>query len=298
MSAAVLAVLCGCERETVYEYAGTVRIQPDYVLESTLGEPIDRAESLMAHVYSPRDNRRSANSYMSADGDEFDVEPGNCHILVHGYGTYNAKVLDPENLSTIRATTVEVPFRARQKVENEPIVYEPEHVYLGVIRDTLLTQRAAGEDVPVIKMKLRSVTHAYRLVVHFAEGNEYISSAAGYITGQKSATYLGDGNDDKVSPVTILTEGGYDKSLNSLVINFNTFGRCANAQHAVAFLTFTDTGGNARNFNFDISNAFDSPEHVITINSDIKIPKPTGGSGGGFNPDVKPWNGDEVDIDI
>ncbi|MDE6536213.1 MAG: DUF5119 domain-containing protein [Muribaculaceae bacterium] len=114
--------------------------------------------------------------------------------------------------------------------------------------------------------------------------------AEGYLQGQGCATR---------TPVTMpftLSENRSDKTLAG---HFLTFGECPEANHVhslIVYMVFSD--GTKRYQTFDVTdqvrNAPD-PKNVHIIVSGLNIPR-TIDSGGGFRPDVDPWESENIDL--
>lgn len=114
--------------------------------------------------------------------------------------------------------------------------------------------------------------------------------AEGYLQGQGCATR---------TPVTMpfaLSENRSDKTLAG---HFLTFGECpeANNDHSlIVYMVFTDGTKHYQTFDVtdQVRNAPD-PKNVHIIVSGLSIPR-TIDSGGGFRPDVDPWESENIDL--
>ena len=114
--------------------------------------------------------------------------------------------------------------------------------------------------------------------------------AEGYCQGQSAAT---------ANAVTMPFTLSENRTDNTLTGHFLTFGECSQTNHThslIVYMVFTD--GTKQYQTFDVTDQVrraPDPKNVHIIVSGLKIPR-TIDSGGGFRPDVDPWESVNIDI--
>ncbi len=148
----------------------------------------------------------------------------------------------------------------------------------------------------------QEVTCHYSVEVRDVENIQNLADASldATLSGLAEGYYQGQGKPTE-TPVTMpftLSENRTDKTLTG---NFLTFGEPSGANHAhslIVYMVFTD--GTKRYQTFDVTDQVrqaPDPRNVHIIVSGLNIPR-TIDAGGGFRPDVDPWESENIDLDM
>ena len=97
-------------------------------------------------------------------------------------------------------------------------------------------------------------------------------------------------------PATLWFPIEVDKEKAVLNASFNTFGVLPGGSETYIHFVVRNSGGQEVTFSKDISEQLAAPEHRITVDDEITIPKPSGPSG--FSPEVDPWEEEIRDVPI
>lgn len=250
------------------------------------------------------------------------AEPGRYNMMAYNFDTESSIVTASNSHYQAKAYTNEIashlyskiPSRVKAPVPDERIVYDPDHLFVVDCGDVVVdyvdhldTLRTHEGDY----FHGESIVKSYYLQVK-VKGMKYVSSSVSLLDGMAGSAMLHGGVLNTDDPVTVYFEmiksETPENSEGESVIytTFNTFGKLpetiSNLEITFDFLT---TYGKHYSEKLDITDKFNEPDAInhqwIIIDHTVTIPDPpapTPGSGGGFVPEVGPWEDIETDIII
>lgn len=330
----VLTVLSGCERRPL-EY-GTTRI--DLRLNIRLNvivngqiETLPEPEMMRVMFFDPDTNELFTESYLPAGGGHISILPGRYKFLAYNFDTESTLLRNDRNYNSIEAYTNEVSSAlkasmlsalhygesatkdgdgnawdlALQKMAENPIIYEPDHLFVG--RSVVEIRNEESEQV--IEAEAETIIETWKVSVRI-KNEEYMASARAMITGQIASNFIGlpkeEGKTD--TDVTLLFDmtAGSDAEDNDIVVGtFNTFGKNPSTESRLWLtIIIKNTSGETVEWHRDITDEFKTDEatkeQIIEIEEEMEIPPPDpgGGGGGGFQPGVNDWENEVIPIEI
>ncbi len=321
----------GCERLPLYDESGRIRLMLDVDLDIRHQPATPAPETMLVLFYDPVTHQYIARDYTGPTGGEIYIDAGRYDILTYNFDTERTVIRNLEHFEAIEAYTNEVPASVRNLFTNllnrldsqgaanpsaatpaveapsegraygdDPIIYEPDHLFVGRIPGATIPVRVEGEEVLTLQATAATILETYRIEVGPITGDEYIQSAEIFLTGQRRSRFIGsDQPSDEAA--TIHFPVSVDRNQRAFVTTFNTFGKYPGAENRVYLnILITDTGGGQYQYQYDVTDQFDDPqndEQQIIINDPIDIPEPSKG-GGGFLPEVDEWNDNQYDIEL
>lgn len=306
LSAVFLSGACKRRPLTVGDNNVQVNISIDYDI---VNWPDPEEPGMMRVMFfDAGDGGFASHAFLPASGGRVNVLPSRTyHVLAYNFDTESTIVGNEYLWHGIHATTNEVPesYKSRlksraTKFEDELIVYEPDHIFVGIVPDVYVPARSVDAPPVVIDIQARSIVETWLVYIDRIQGMEYVASVAGVISGMSLSNTI---SYDKQSEAqaSVFFESMHYEAGGEVDIRFNTFGDNPAFRQTLS-LVVTDIGGTAHIFNFDVSDQFvDNPEQIIYINTDkiiIEEPESVDDSGGGLAPDVDEWQDVEIDIEI
>lgn len=250
------------------------------------------------------------------------ADPGRYHMIAYNFDTEATIISGANSHLSMEAYTNEIashlyskiPSRVKAPVPNERIVYEPDHLFVVDCGDVIVNY---VEQLDTLKTPQgdyftgESIVKSYYLQIN-VKGMQYVSSSVALLDGMAGSTRLHGRMPDTEDPVTVYFEmlksdiPENEEGETVIYTTFNTFGKLpdviSNLEITFDFLT---TYGRHYSEKLDITEKFKEPDAIdhqwIIIDHAISIPDPPApepGSGGGFVPEVGPWEDIETDIVI
>lgn len=303
---AFLLVSAGCRRRPLVEVDNNVYlniiIEKDIVNYKVEKDP----EMMRAIFYDSESGSFASQSFLPHNGGYVHVMPGRTYdILVYNFDTEATIITQDGNINDIYAYTNLIPDNLKTRLKgranqnnDELIVFEPDHLFVGKLEDVYIPFRGEGMPVHTLDIHARTVVETWIIEVDRIKGAEYVGAVSSVMTGLSDHNKIGF-QEKSYDDVTVFFEAGHLENDGRFLAKFNTFGRNFDAYTSQIFsLVITDTGGKTWSFNMDVSRKFENnPEQYIRIETDdIDIPKPEVTSGGGLAPEVDEWG--EVNTDI
>lgn len=269
---------------------------------------VDKLPSMMRVMFFDNETGRFATqAFLPLTGGIVNLVPNRVYdMLVYNFNT-ESTIIGNENIyDAIYATTNNVPDSYRNtlrsrgtKFDDEKIVYEPDHLFVGSLEDVYIPARGTGMERVVLEVEASTVVETWKLIIDKIDGIEWVSGIYGVISGLSEGNILADRIriDNHVS---VFLENYVTYQDGSVEFKFNTFGYNP-AGEQISSLVIVDVAGKGHEFNIDISDRFiDNKRQIIEIKTDkIVIEKPEDGTGeGGLKPDVDDWENIETDIVI
>lgn len=294
-----------CQRRPLTTADYTVIVNID-IEKDIVNYQYEKDPSLMRCIfYDSKTGAFVTQAFLPPTGGQVSLIPAREYdVLVYNFDTESTWLENENWWNKIYASTSLIPdsFRTKlrsraSKTDDEQIVYDPDHLYVGRLNDVFIPSRSVDAPAVVLDITCRTVVESWIIEVKTITGAKNIGSMAGVVTSlagsnriafdERSAEYVSVYFDNQV-----IDENGV------LTARFNTFGWTEKIGEAqVLSLVFTDVAGKGHVFNIDVSNQFvDNKEQIIRINTEIDIPEPMTSGDGGFVPKVEEWG--EINTDI
>ena len=296
----------GCRRRPLVE------IDNNVLLNITIGTDIVNyevqtpPEMMRAIFFDSKTGDFVSHSFLPHHGGYVHLMPGREYdILVYNFDT-EATIIDGDyNLNYILAYTNLVPENIKSRLkgragkgEDEMIVYEPDHLFVGKLEDVYIPMRGYGMPAFEIDIHAETIVQTWIVEIDKVRGAEYVGAVSSVISGLADHNLIGRG-EQSYDEATVFFEAASLTKDGHFYAKFNTFGRNALAgRKQVLSLVLTDTGGKSFCFNMDISEKFnDNPlQYILIKTDDIVIEKPEQTGGGGLAPSVDEWG--EINTEI
>lgn len=326
----LLMFLPGCKRMELYELSTNLSLKINMNLRINtninmeVDTELDQDFSYKVHgkmpdymkviFYDAKTHAQRASFILPSVGGDVTLPPGDYHLMAYSLGTESTQVSDLGYLLDAKAFTSNITdlmssrFKALVKnarsgnrgYEDDPIIYEPDHLYV-VNEDVINVPSVTTQDQEiVIHATASTILDVYSLEVLGVTGCENIEKVEAFITGQIKENYFGvktRGSD----PSTLYVNLKVDPKNNRLYTIFGTFGKLPGADNKIYLdITVTDTGGGQNRYIYDVTDQFDDANNIdnkLVIRDEIDIPKGPAG-GGGIAPDVDEWDKEEIDIPL
>ena len=289
-----------------------VEIDNNVLLNITIGTDIVNyevqtpPEMMRAIFFDSKTGDFVSHSFLPHHGGYVHLMPGREYdILVYNFDT-EATIIDGDyNLNYILAYTNLVPENIKSRLkgragkgEDEMIVYEPDHLFVGKLEDVYIPMRGYGMPAFEIDIHAETIVQTWIVEIDKVRGAEYVGAVSSVISGLADHNHIGRG-EQSYDEATVFFEAASLTKDGHFYAKFNTFGRNALAgRKQVLSLVLTDTGGKSFCFNMDISEKFnDNPlQYILIKTDDIVIEKPEQTGGGGLAPSVDEWG--EINTEI
>lgn len=267
---------------------------------------MEKDPSLMRCVfYDSESGAFITQAFLPPTGGQVSLIPAREYdVLVYNFDTESTWLEEENWFHKIYASTSLIPDSFRTKLrsraskgDEESIVYDPDHLFVGRLNDVFIPARSVEAEPFILDVTCETVVESWILEVRTVTGVKNIGSMAGVVTGLAESNKIGF-NQRSDEFVTVYFDNQVIDENGLLTARFNTFGwHPGIAEPQVLSLVFTDVAGKGHVFNVDVSDQFpDNEEQIIRINTEIDIPEPMTGDGGGFVPKVDEW--DEINTDI
>ena len=249
-----------CERRplTVADYTVTVNITID---KDIVNYEMTREPSLMRCIfYDSESGAFITQAFLPPTGGDVSLIPARSYdVLVYNFDTESTWIEDENWFGNIYASTSLIPdsFRTKlrsrsTKTDEESIVYDPDHLYVGRLHDVFIQSRAVEAPKVILDVECKTVVETWLLEVRIVSGQENIGTMAGVITGLTEKNKIGL-NERSESFVTVYFDNQTINSAGLLEAKFNTFGWNQRIpEEQVLTLVFTDIAGNGHVFNYDV----------------------------------------------
>lgn len=307
-----------CQRRPFAEHTTDVNLVLNVKTDIVINDEVPMPETMRIGLYETDGGSVQYTDYISSTGGLIHPKPGTYDLVVYNIGTESTQIRNEKSHDDIEAFTSEVSSflksqlgkflekraqaqaKAEPEAKEEKIVYEPDHLFVGHLRQTEIPALLEdGEDIEIhLNVDAHSVVETWNVDIPNVDGVEYVQKAVAIISGQAGSHFIGREEDSSES-VSIYFEMSVDKETGVLFGKFNTFGKHPEAQSVLSLdINLTDTGGKEHHYHFDVDSDFmDNPALEIVIEDEVKVEQPTGG-GGGFVPTVNDWDEVRTEINI
>lgn len=299
----ILPISCKRRPLTVADYTVIVNID---IEKEIVNYKYEKDPSLMRCIFYDSENGAFVTqAFLPATGGQVSLIPGREYdVLVYNFDTESTWLENENWFQRIYASTSLIPdsFRTKlrsraTKTDEEQIVYDPDHLYVGRLHDVFIPSRSVDAPPVILDVVCETVVESWILEAKTITGVENIGSIAAVITNLTGSNKIGY-NQRTTENVSVYFDNQVIDENGVLTARFNTFGwnKDINASQVLS-LVFTDIAGKGHVFNIDVSNQFPgNKEQIIRIETEIDIPEPMTSGDGGFVPKVEDWG--EINTDI
>lgn len=267
---------------------------------------VEKDPSLMRCIfYDSQSGAFVTQAFLPPTGGQVSLIPSREYdVLVYNFDTESTWLEDENWFHKIYASTSLIPDSFRTKLrsratkgDEEDIVYDPDHLFVGRLNDVYIPARSVDAPPVVLDVRCETVVESWILEVKTITGKKNIGTTAAVVTGLAESNRIGP-NDRSEEFVSVYFDNQVIDDNGLLTAKFNTFGWNKDIlEPQILSLVFTDIAGKGHVFNVDVSDQFpDNKEQIIRVEMEIDIPEPMTGGDGGFVPKVDEW--DEINTDI
>lgn len=310
---------CSCQRRPIYYEDTIVNVKFDIDHDIVNYSPSAPEPELMKTGFYKSDTYASLSEhYIGPEGGYVNISPMSCHVFAYSFDTevtqvrYDGDLLkataytepitpDAEvrfnnitNAIRLHNSTKGVPVATAYDYSAEPVKKQPDHLYAGTTYNVTIPYRTCEDYIHTIVVPVSSVVMTWQLEIGPVVGQEYLSSAEAFITGQTEEKLL-HSNEATGGICTLNVPLITTARSNYLTTTFNTFGHKPGAP-AYVILHLTDLVGNSLIYECDVTSQFDDPantEQIIRVEHAFEIKEPEGES---VTPSVIGWEEDRYDI--
>lgn len=302
----LLGIMVSCQRRplTTADYTVIVDIE---IEKEIVNYEFGKDPSLMRCVfYDSESGAFMTQAFLPPTGGQVSLVPAREYdVLVYNFDTESTWIEEENWWHRIYASTSLIPdsfrtklrSRANSKVDEENIVYDPDHLFVGRAEDVFIPARSVEAPTVYIELYAQTVVESWLVEVRTVTGRENVGTIAGVVTGLAEHNRISF-NERSKEYVSVYFDNQVIDENGLLTGKFNTFGQNPESGvPQVLSLVFTDIAGKAHIYDFDVSDQFvNNPEQIIRIEVEIDIPKPMTSGDGGFVPKVDEW--DDINTDI
>lgn len=299
----VLSSSCKRRPLTTADYTVIVNIE---IEKEIVNYEVEKDPSLMRCIfYDSNSGAFVTQAFLPPTGGQVSLIPAREYdVLVYNFDTESTWLENENWYHKIYASTSLIPdsFRTKlrsraTKADEEQIVYDPDHLFVGRLNDVFIPSRSVDAPPVILDVLCETVVESWILEAKTITGVKNIGSIAAVITCLSGSNRIGP-NERSTEFVSVYFDNQVIDENGLLTAKFNTFGWHKDiSQPQVLSLVFTDIAGHGHVYNFDVSKQFpDNKEQIIRIETEIDIPEPMTSGDGGFVPKVYEW--DEINTDI
>lgn len=332
---ALTILFTGCERRELVRNNASVNIRLNLQLSVQVNgkiEELPTPEMMRVMFFDCENFELITESYLPAGGGNVSLPPGRYKLIAYNFDTETTLLRNDRNYYSIEAYTNEIPTSMRatilnsiqysipaskggsddtdwdkilSKVQNNPIVYEPDHLFVS--HEDIEVLNIEGDQI--IEASAETIVETWEITVNI-KNEQYIASARALLTGQIASNFIGlpkeEGKTDTDVTLMFDMQPENEEGENHVIASqFNTFGKNPSVDSRLWLtIIIKTTGGDILEWHRDITDEFFTDEAVenntIHIQDEIDVPVPEDpqGGGGGFQPGVEDWEEENIPIDI
>ena len=261
-------------------------------------------ELIRACFYDMENHQMVSEAFLSPNGGYIDIAPGVYDVLFYNMDTEATLVEDSESRGGTYAHTSRTGAGIMMDEgvgdgnwENQPIVYEPDHLFVGIIAGATIGQEGGTQ---MLECDLTRLTETWSVEFTDVEDADRIADAVIYLSGQTEGRYLWDRRVRNKS-CALRLDCVVDAPKGQIYTILNTFGMStASGADVMVNLMLTLKDGTRARYIFDVTDQWQNPDntdHRIVISVPVELPA-AGSSDSGMDPVVTDWEGEEFDIEI
>lgn len=301
----ILASSCKRRPLTTADYTVIVNIKID---KEIVNYEVTKDPIMMRCVfYDSHTGAFITQAFLPPTGGQVSLIPAREYdVLVYNFDTESTWLEDENWFHKIYASTSVIPesFKTKLKnrstnIEDEEIVYDPDHLFVGRLHDVFIPARSVDAPPVVLDITCQTVVESWILELKTVTGVKNIGYMAGVVTSLSASNKIST-NVRSDEYVSVYFDNQVIDEKGVLTGKFNTFGRHDGIyEPQVVSIVFTDIAGKGHVYNFDVSDQMiDNKEQIIRIETDIDIPEPIITGSGGFAPSVDDWGEINTEIEI
>ena len=197
MAAAIL-LSASCKRRPLTDGDNNVLVNIT-IDKDIINYTVEEEPSLMRILFFDNlSGKYSTQAFTPSTGDYVSVIYGRTyHVLAYNFGTETTVIGSEDIHGEIFATTNEIPETYRTKLRSrssenpdELIVFSPDHLFVGGVRDTYILARSSETPPVVIDIDASTVVESWILEVESINGMQWVADISGVITGLAQSTTL------------------------------------------------------------------------------------------------------------
>lgn len=330
-------LLCGaCQRRPFAEHRTELSLNLEVNTQIANYTPEELPENMRVDLYDIRTGSLSYTDYVGPEGGVIRPAPGTYDMLVHSLGSESTIVHNEHSFNEIEAYTNEVSSFIKSQLsqfltkrtkavmermakaraaalsagvqtrdlsdyEEEPIVYQPDHIFVGRYDD--LNVPAVHEDEMFegiyAEVDMHTIVETWQVEIEAMEGAEWVGEVVAIVSGQRGSVHIGSdmASERMVSIFFDMSVEDREDGGKCLKGRFNTFGKHPEKDDGIYIdLNVRDKSGRDQMFQFEVTDRFmDNGDRIIFISETVVVEEPKA-EGGGFQPIVGDW--DEVRTEI
>lgn len=307
IAAFMLMASASCQRRplTTADYMVILNIE---IEKEIVNYEVTKDPSLMRCIfYDSESGAFVTQAFLPPTGGQVSLIPSRTYdVLVYNFDTESTWLEDENWFHKIYASTSLIPDSFRTKLrsratkgDEEDIVYDPDHLFVGRLHDVFIPARSVDAPPVVLDVRCETVVESWILEVRTITGKENIGTIAAVVTGLAESNKIGP-NQRSEEFVSVYFDNHVIDDNGLLTARFNTFGWNKDiVEPQILSLVFTDIAGKGHVFNIDVSHQFPgNKEQIIRVETEIDIPEPMTSGDGGFVPKVEDWGVINTDIII
>lgn len=255
-----------------------------------------------------------SEDFLPAGGGFVDIESGVYDVILYSLGTEVTQVSGTEKRAGAYAFTDATGVRVRPQsaqakddeiydrvsTQEQPVIFEPDHLFVGKLSGAVVPVRPEDAETVILSAELSRLSESWTVEIPYIEGAERIQSAEVYITGQADGRFLWDGRTTG-HPCAIALESEFDIREGKIRSVFNTFGKYPQADSDVLVMVLVTTNSGIRClYVYDATDQWLNPDnttHRLLFDETMVIPDDDY-EGGGLDPVVIGWDGEEITVII
>ena len=191
MAMLILCILpTACQRRplTTADYTVLVNLE---IEKNIVNYEVEKDPSLMRCIfYDSKTGAFVTQAFLPPTGGQVSLIPAREYdVLVYNFDTESTWLEDENWFHTIYASTSLIPdsfktkLRSRaSKTDEEQIVYDPDHLYVGRLDDVFIPSRSVDAPAVVLDIKCETIVESWIIEVRTITGVKNIGSMAGVVT--------------------------------------------------------------------------------------------------------------------
>ena len=256
-----------CQRRplTTADYMVVVNIE---IEKDIVNYTVEKDPSLMRCIfYDSETGDFVTQAFLPPTGGQVSLIPAREYdVLVYNFDTESTWLEEENWYHRIYASTSLIPDSFRTKLrsraskgDEEEIVYDPDHLFVGRLNDVFIPARSVDAPPVILDVRCETVVESWILEVRTVTGTKNIGSMAGVVTGLAASNRIGL-NERSDEYVTVYFDNQTIDEQGLLTAKFNTFGWTEGIiEPQILSLVFTDVAGKGHVYNIDVSDQSTSP---------------------------------------
>lgn len=322
-----------CQRITLYEL--TTEVEFNLNLNLSIRQSIDMAidtdvekefgakvtgtmpQYMEILFYDIESHELVQSEILPADGGTIHIAPGEYNLVAYNFGTESTQVENISKLDEAEAFTSDITksmadrFKASvanakggtkgetKGYEDDPIVYEPDHLYVAKEERVLIPSFEGRDESIELHTSASTILDVYSLEVIGVKGCENVEKVEAFVTGQIKSNYFALEQRGSDPATLFLDDFRVDRENGRFYTVFGTFGKLKGAENKIYLdITVTNTNGGQYRYVYDVTEQFEeNGNNKLVIYDELDVPAGESG-GGGLAPEVGEWEEETIEIPL